>query len=97
MTLMFILVVQLILQSVELFVILVKGDYHLEVEGNYTQKIHKNFRRKVGAGEIGGNVEEEIFGSHAYNISGATRGVLVGEDVDIIVGGNETRTSKWNF
>ena len=69
---------------------LVKGDYHLEVEGNYTQKIHKNFRRKVGAGEIGGNVEEEIFGSHAYNISGATRG-RHGEDVDIIVGGNETR------
>ena len=69
---------------------LVKGDYHLEVEGNYTQKIHKNFRRKVGAGEIGGNVEEEIFGSHAYNISGATRG-RHGEDVDTIVGGNETR------
>ena len=69
---------------------LVKGDYHLEVEGNYTQKIHKNFRRKVGAGEIGGNVEEEIFGGHAYNISGATRG-RHGEDVDIIVGGNETR------
>ena len=69
---------------------LVKGDYHLEVEGNYTQKIHKNFRRKVGAGDIGGNVEEEIFGSHAYNISGATRG-RHGEDVDIIVGGNETR------
>ena len=41
-------------------------------------------------GEIGGNVEEEIFGSHAYNISGATRG-RHGEDVDIIVGGNETR------
>ena len=69
---------------------LVKGDYHLEVEGNYTQKIHKNFRRKVGAGEIGGNVEEEIFGGHAYNISGATRG-RHGEDVDIIVGGKETR------
>ena len=69
---------------------LVKGDYHLEDEGNYTQKIHKNFRRKVGAGEIGGNVEEEIFGSHAYNISGATRG-RHGEDVDTIVGGNETR------
>ena len=69
---------------------LIKGDYHLEVEGNYTKKIHKNMRTKVGAGEIGGNVEEEIFGNHSYNISNNTKG-RHGEDVDIIVGGNETR------
>ena len=69
---------------------LIKGDYHLEVEGNYTKKIHKNMRTKVGAGEIGGNVEEEIFGSHSYNISNDTKG-RHGNDVDIIVGGNETR------
>ena len=47
-------------------------------------------RTKVGAGEIGGNVEEEIFGNHSYNISNNTKG-RHGEDVDIIVGGNETR------
>jgi len=69
---------------------LIKGDYHLEVEGNYTKKIHKNMRTKVGAGEIGGNVEEEIFGNYSYNISNNTKG-RHGEDVDIIVGGNETR------
>ena len=47
---------------------LIKGDYHLEVEGDYTQKIHKNHRVKVGAGEGGGNREEEIKGNHAYQI-----------------------------
>ena len=69
---------------------LIKGDYHLEVEGNYTKKIHKNMRTKVGTGEIGGNVEEEIFGNHSYNISNNTKG-RHGEDIDILVGGNETR------
>ena len=49
---------------------LIKGDYHLEVEGNYTQKIHKNHRVKVGAGEGGGNREEEIRGNYAYQIGG---------------------------
>ena len=48
---------------------LIKGDYHLEVEGNYTQKIHKNHRVKVGAGEGGGNKEEEIRGNYAYQIN----------------------------
>ena len=48
---------------------LIRGDYHLEVEGNYTQKIHKNHRVKVGAGESGGNREEEIKGNHSYNIN----------------------------
>ena len=47
-------------------------------------------RTKVGAGEIGGIVEEEIFGNHSNNISNNTKG-RHGEDVDIIVGGNETR------
>ena len=53
---------------------LIKGDYHLEVEGNYTQKIHKNLRTRVGAGSAGGNLEEEIMGNHAYNINGYVRG-----------------------
>jgi hypothetical protein len=56
---------------------LIKGDYILEVEGNYTQKIHKNHRVKVGAGEGGGNREEEIKGNYAYQIG---TGLAVDED-----------------
>ena len=70
---------------------LIKGDYHLEVEGNYTQKIHKNHMVKVGAGSSGGNREEEILGNYAYNIKQGIKG-RVGEDVDTIIEGSETRT-----
>ena len=70
---------------------LIKGDYHLEVEGNYTQKIHKNHRVKIGAGSSGGNREEEILGNYAYNIKQNIKG-RVGEDVDTIIEGSETRT-----
>ena len=69
---------------------LVKGDYHLEVEGNYSQKIHKNHRVKIGVAESGGNREEEIMGSHSYNIQQNVKG-RVGEDVDTIIEGSETR------
>ncbi len=69
---------------------LIEGNYHLEVVGNYTQKIHKNMRTKIGAGDIGGNLEEEINGSHAKNITGATK-IRHAEDVDTVVGGSETR------
>ena len=78
---------------------LIKGDYHLEVEGNYTQKIHKNLRTRVGAGESGGNLEEEINGNHGFFIKGFVRGNIgplegqaaPGEgDVDINIVGNET-------
>ena len=61
---------------------LLRGDYHLEVEGNYTQKIHKNHRVKVGAGGVG-NREEEIKGNHSYNIN---------DDVKARIGGNVTTT-----
>ena len=65
---------------------LIRGDYHLEVEGNYTQKIHKNHRVKVGAGESGGNREEEIKGNHSYNIN---------DDVKARIGGGvETTIEK---
>ena len=65
---------------------LIRGDYHLEVEGNYTQKIHKNHRVKVGAGESGGNREEEINGNHSYNIN---------DDVKARIGGGvETTIEK---
>ena len=77
----------------------IKGDYHLEVEGNYTQKIHKNLRTRVGAGEAGGNLEEEINGNHGFHIKGFVRGNIgplegqaaEGEgDVDINIVGKET-------
>jgi len=57
---------------------LIKGDYVLEVEGDYTQKIHKNHRVKVGAGSSGGNREEEIRGSHSYNINQNIQGRVGG-------------------
>ena len=75
---------------------LVKGDYHLEVEGNYTQKIHKNMRTKIGAGEIGGNLEEEIKGTHSFNISQAVKG-RIGEDVNVTTEGDETRINNGKF
>ena len=75
---------------------LVKGDYHLEVEGNYTQKIGKNFRRKVGYGESGGNVEEEINGSHAFNITESVKG-RIGGDVDVTTEGNEQRINNGKY
>ena len=84
----------------------IKGDYHLEVEGNYTQKIHKNLRTRVGAGEAGGNLEEEINGNHGFFIKGFVRGnvgplegqAAPGEgDVDINIVGNETHVVGKNI
>ena len=69
---------------------LIKGDYHLEVEGNYTQKIHKNHRVKIGAGDGGGNREEEIRGNHGYQINGAVKGRITG-NVDTIIEKSEVR------
>ena len=75
---------------------LVKGNYHLEVEGNYTQKIHKNMRTKIGAGEIGGNLEEEIKGTHSFNISDAVKG-RIGADVNVTTEGDEQRINNGKF
>ena len=75
---------------------LVKGDYHLEVEGNYTQKIHKNMRTKIGLGESGGNLEEEIKGNHGYNISENIKG-RIGGDVDITTEGNEQKINNGTY
>ena len=47
---------------------LIKGDYVLEVEGDMTTKVHKNQRTKIGAGDGGGNREEEIRGNLAVNV-----------------------------
>ena len=72
---------------------LIKGDYILEVEGDYTQKIHKNHLVKVGAGESGGNREEEILGNHAQNINGYRVSHIGGFD-DLII--EETRFTLVN-
>ena len=75
---------------------LVKGNYHLEVEGNYTQKIHKNMRTKIGAGTVGGNLEEEIKGTHSFNISESVKG-RIGKDVNVTTEGDETRINNGKF
>ena len=78
---------------------LIKGDYVLEVEGDSYTKIHKNQRIRVGVrGEKagGGNREEEILGSHAFDVRQSVKG-RVGSakdgarDFDVTIGGNETR------
>ena len=69
---------------------LIKGNYILEVEGDYTRKIHKNERVKVGAGKSGGNLESEIRGNYSYNINDEVKG-RVGKDQTVTVLGNEIR------
>ena len=58
---------------------LVKGDYVLEVEGNYTRKIHKSEQVKIGARgwRGGGNLEEEINGNHSFNVVNSVKGTSV--------------------
>jgi hypothetical protein len=67
---------------------LIKGDYILEVEGDFFRKVHGNERVKIGAksdpttGEpIGGNLEEEIVGNHAFNINDNIKGRIGGDRV----------------
>ena len=74
---------------------LVKGDYVLEVEGDYTQKIHKNKLIKVGAGEAGGNHQQEIRGTFAENISDKFI-QTVGADTEVLLKGNRTENVKGN-
>ena len=90
---------------------LIKGDYVLEVEGDMYTKIYKNQRTKVGASfdidedgvqSGGGNREEEIIGSHAFDVRQGVKG-RVGSaedgarDFDVTIGGNETRIVGGNF
>ena len=69
---------------------LIKGDYIQEIEGDFTQRIGKNHRVKVGY-ISGGNLEEEILVNHGYNIDLAVKG-RIGEDVDISIEGSEIRS-----
>ena len=68
---------------------LIKGDYIQEIEGDFTQRIGKNHRIKVGY-VAGGNLEEEILGNHGYNIDLAVKG-RIGKDVDVVIQGSEVR------
>jgi hypothetical protein len=90
---------------------LIQGDYVLEVEGDMYTKIHKNQRTKVGAqgftttfdedgalisGAGGGNRQEEILGSHAFDIRQGVKGRVGSaedgaKDYDVTIGGNEKR------
>ena len=71
----------------------IRGDYILEVLGNYTRKIHKNEQVKIGAGGAG-NLEEEIIGNHGFNINNSVIG-SVGSGTDdnknyiLTIGGNQ--------
>ena len=65
---------------------LVGGNYMLEVEGDYTQNIHGEHEVKIGK-----NRAEQILGNHAFNIDRAIK-ARVGEDVDYLINGNETRS-----
>ena len=64
---------------------LVGGNYMLEVEGDYTQNIHGEHEVKIGK-----NRAEQIMGNYASNIQRAIK-ARVGEDVDYIINGLETR------
>jgi hypothetical protein len=75
---------------------LIKGNYHLEVDGDYTQKIHKNMRTRVGASDPGGNLEEVISGGHTYNIEDKVMG-RIGSDVRITTEGNEVKVNNGEY
>ena len=53
---------------------------------------------KIGAGEAGGNLEEEIKGNYAFNIANSVVGAVgttekgTAKDYDITIGGKETRS-----
>ena len=53
-------------------------------------------RTKVGAGDIGGNLEEEINGTHSFNITQAVKG-RIGEDVNVTTEGDEQRINNGKF
>ena len=84
---------------------LIKGDYVLEIEGDSYTKIHKNQRIRVGVrGEKagGGNREEEVLGSHAFDIRQSVKGSIGSakdgaRDFDVTIGGNESRIVGGNF
>jgi hypothetical protein len=65
---------------------LVKGDYALEVEGNYTQNIHGEHEVKIGK-----NRAEQILGNYASNINESVK-ARVGGYYDKLINKDETRS-----
>ena len=53
-------------------------------------------RAKIGAGEVGGNLEEEIKGTHSFNIDQAVKG-RIGKDVNVTTEGDETRINNGKY
>ena len=74
---------------------LIRGDYILEVEGDYSERIHKNKRMKVGA-VGGGNLYEEIVGSRSSNVT-RTRHSRVDGDFNSIIGGNDSKAVQGEY
>jgi hypothetical protein len=75
---------------------LIKGNYHLEVDGDYTQKIHKNMRTRIGASGSGGNLGEVISGGYSFNIEDKVKG-RIGSNVNITTEGNEVKTNMGEY
>jgi len=74
----------------------IRKDYILEVEGDFTRKIHGNEKVKIGAGGAG-NLEEVIKGNHGFSIEGGVVGAIGSSDKSsnrssvVTVGGHDVR------
>ena len=71
---------------------LIQGNYILEVEGDYTQKIHGSMHTKVGAGGSG-NMLEEIKGDFASRVEGKS-GTTINKTYNLTVGQDSIHTVK---
>lgn len=71
---------------------LIQGNYILEVEGDYTQKIHGSMHTKVGASGSG-NMLEEIKGDFASRVEGKS-GTTINKTYNLTVGQDSIHTVK---
>lgn len=71
---------------------LIQGNYILEVQGDYTQKIHGSMHTKVGAGGSG-NMLEEIKGDFSSRVEGKS-GITVNETYNLTIGQDSIHTVK---
>ena len=81
---------------------LVKGDYILEVEGEYTQKIHGSMHTKIGASK-GGDKLEEIRGSLSQRVQGhvgmvvdTSYTLVTGDDINLVSSRNLSTSAERN-
>ena len=84
-----------------------RGDYHLEVEGHYTRKLHNNSHTEIGLSEykqvrfdsgrnIGGN-ETILIGENRRDAVNGNVTFTVAKNSDIIVTGNQTNTTSEKY